>query len=720
MSGRAGARTGLLPFELACVMIVLTLGISRAATQPYHGKTMLVGIVLPEGCLPKHPCTASLVANPDEITGTRGVVVRKVRVPEHKDSHGHATLEGEVISSAHGEHQQAGGPTTFVVPETGASTVLSLEVALANEPDETVPVPIRELPPPHENTPAKQPAMAPLVPDNGVCVVHDEFTGDGRATRIKVNGADVPALAESPSVLAFAPEDALQTGQNRIVVVDGGTTKTYEAWAPDLTIDSNKTTLEQNESTQFRVKLDLGRMPDSYWGKSGAILLTIKNDSDATASMSGGDEITVPLHRSDTIDGTYTYQGTITAKEPGQFEIQAAIQSELADAPPVSVSETPPNQYAANSGETPPYTSEGIPVANPTPTPGHTTEKVPTATPTATSTPCKDASFIDDSNDQDLKVKVEKVPCKCHATVLWYVIPNTKWSTDGGKAAKEQRDQAQAWFEKYCIELTFREFKLDEDLEKRLIKKMTTQPINLAKYDSLKTLIAKYNATVASIPYGQAPPKGPNGEPGEVVLKEAETEIEEIYRHIVNLEDFANWTPGQKFPPTADDLKKRQKTTGAPAPSNTFTVLFLDEWYNNNGEGNASGEGLHPYRVSANSREQNLIGITRYEVDPLSPNMLTHELTHALRYPNLSYHNDNKKCHEEFVTANQIRNPAHRDWWDHYPAGTHGDKDPNRAMTHVTRTDGFVGEFDLNDDRVLTVTEYLYINDAGYVKCDAP
>src|SRR5712692_302947 len=348
MSRRAGARTGLLLLVLSCITIVLPLVISRAATQAYRGKTMLAGIVLPEGCLPNHLCTASLVTNPDEIAGTPGVVVRKIRVPEHKDSRGHATLEGEIVSTAEGKYQPADGPITFTVPQTGAPSALSLEVALANAPQETVVVPIRELPPQHENAPAKGGTMAPVVPNNGVCIVHDKFTGDGHATSIKVNGAEVPTLAQSQGVLAFAPGARLRRGENRIAVTNGGSTKTYKAWVPDLTIDADKTTLEQNESTHFRVKLNLGLIPDSYWGspsqgrsaaaqsESGVVRLTIKNDSQNTATMSGGDVVTVPLHESDVPDGTYTYVGTITAREPGSFQIEAATQSQLAEAPPIS------------------------------------------------------------------------------------------------------------------------------------------------------------------------------------------------------------------------------------------------------------------------------------------------------------------------------------------------------------------------------------------------
>jgi hypothetical protein len=322
----------------------LPAGEEYAFHRPYRGKTMLVGVVLPEGCVPSHTCTASLVPNPDEIAGTPGVVVKKVEVPEHRTAHGHATLQGVVVASNDANRQPADGPITFTAPETGATTTMALDVALADNPDELVSVPIDELPPSHRKHREKASAP-PVLPDNGVCVVHDKYSGDGHATRVSVNGTRVPVLAESQDMTVFIPGDAARTGENEYTVSDSGVTKTYKLSSPSISIASGQRTLEQDQSTQFQVKAaELGGIPDSSWSSSGDpeggegyMLMTVKNDSPNTTTMSGGNLVTIKIHKSDCADGTYTYQGSITAQQPGPFELEATIDAHLAEVPPIDI-----------------------------------------------------------------------------------------------------------------------------------------------------------------------------------------------------------------------------------------------------------------------------------------------------------------------------------------------------------------------------------------------
>src|ERR1700687_5384082 len=138
----------------------LPAGEQFAAHRPYTGKTMLVGVVLAEGCEANHTCTASLVANPDVIEGTPGLIVKKVRVPERLNARGHATLQGEVVASNNAKRQPADGPITFITPATGVATALTFDVALAGQPDEPVSVPVDELPVSHKKH-AEQPSAPP-------------------------------------------------------------------------------------------------------------------------------------------------------------------------------------------------------------------------------------------------------------------------------------------------------------------------------------------------------------------------------------------------------------------------------------------------------------------------------------------------------------------------------------------------------------------------------
>ena len=326
--------------------------------RPFHGDAMLAGIVYAPGCVPGELCTAHFVPEREakEIKKTSDFAVAEVRVPKHQDAHGHATLHFMVVNTDQAKHQPADGPVTFKVPlaetTTAAATAMAFDVALADKPDEPMIVPVENLPPATEEQRHKHASAPPVIPDSGICVVHDTLSGNGHATKIGVNGTDVPVFVESPSLVAFKPGDAAQTGKNEFTVTDEGTTKTYEAWDPALAIEANQTTLEQNQSTQFRVKLTgLGGIPDRCWASPGStgpaeggaaagaafVRLTIKNDSQNTARMSGGNVIVLTLHEADIVDGSYTYEGTITAQEPGPFEIEASIEAHLAEAPPTRI-----------------------------------------------------------------------------------------------------------------------------------------------------------------------------------------------------------------------------------------------------------------------------------------------------------------------------------------------------------------------------------------------
>ena len=283
----------------------LPAGQEYAAHRPFRGKTMLVGVVLAEGCDPNHSCTAGLVTNPDEIAGTPGVVVKKVEVPERRNARGHATLQGIVVASNDAKRQPADGPITFVTPESGTATAIALDVALVDNPEEPVSVPIDELPPHRKHR--EEASAPPMLPDNGVCIVHDKYSGNSHATGVSINGTDVPVLAESQAMTVFRPGDAAKTGENEYTITDGGVAKTCKLTSPSISIAASQTTLEQNQATQFQVTLsDLGSIPDSSWSSSGGdeggegyILLTIKNDSPNTTTVSGGNLITVKIHKSD-------------------------------------------------------------------------------------------------------------------------------------------------------------------------------------------------------------------------------------------------------------------------------------------------------------------------------------------------------------------------------------------------------------------------------------
>jgi hypothetical protein len=347
------------------IALAMAAGVSLPAGQelasvkarPYSGKTMLVGEVIAAGCEPGHTCTVSLVANPDEIVGTPDLIVRKVEVPARKNARGHATLKGQVAATNHAKRQPADGPITIEVPPEIPASGMALEISLLDTPDEALRVPIDKLPPARRSKEAT-PSAPPVLPENGICVVHDKFSGNGHATKIKVNGSEVPVLAESQELTAFRPGDAVKSGNNEYSISDGGVTKTYKLSSPSVSITAGQTTLEQNGSTSVKVTIsDLGGIPGGSWSSPdvaapgsggkfsngaaasdrGYILLTIKNESPNTTTLSGGNLITIPIYKDNIVSGSFTYESTITAQQPGPFQLDATIDSHLAEAPPTGI-----------------------------------------------------------------------------------------------------------------------------------------------------------------------------------------------------------------------------------------------------------------------------------------------------------------------------------------------------------------------------------------------
>jgi hypothetical protein len=178
----------------------------------------------------------------------------------------------------------------------------------------------------------------------------------------------------------------------------------------------------------------------------------------------------------------------------------------------------------------------------------------------------------------------------------------------------------------------------------------------------------------------------------EADFNAAEAKVEEIYAHLMTLDGEEHKAAGKK------DYK----------PGEVVTVLFLDEWFNSTSE---EGAGRRS-RVTANSQTQLLIGMTRWDRD--SQNMLTHELTHALRRHG---HHNNQKCFNQFKKANNVANSEERGWEEHYSGKPAANA---MAMTRVSRKNPTEAENDLTSKRLLSVREYLTVVIEGYADCQSP
>ena len=163
------------------------------------------------------------------------------------------------------------------------------------------------------------------------------------------------------------------------------------------------------------------------------------------------------------------------------------------------------------------------------------------------------ASFIDDAIANDRQVKDLELLCRCEATITWFRIPNTVWSDDEARA---QRDQASAWFRKYCIHLTFEEISFN----------MAVQRERRAKRD-LDEAVGKYLQEVAAIPEAAAPP--------------FEAMLDRTQRHLLEIDTAIRRKVGNR----------------------RLVVIFLQEWYVLVGETDMTTH-WRQNRVSANDGQR--------------------------------------------------------------------------------------------------------------------
>ncbi|HEY6395138.1 MAG TPA: hypothetical protein VIX12_06940 [Candidatus Binataceae bacterium] len=324
---------------------------------------MPAGFILPSDRRPGETCTGILVSNPEDYAGIPGLTVVNMEIPEHLKN-GRAELAGMVVDTNRQKRQRADGPIVFDNPAGAAEGPVSVEVAISDRPNEKTRQVLARLSDSQNLLKRSSPArftIAPIMPDTGVSVVHGPFSGAGTATRVIVNDTPAEIVAENPGEVFFQPANDMTEGGNPVRVIEGEREESFYVYLPELQIDADKTALHKGESTAFRVKLSgLQDLPAGAWAsglpselydlgevaklapdftppassEEGVILLVIKNDSSATADIepARGNVITREIHRADLLNGSFIYEGTISAKASGPFKIEAFIRPFLAEA----------------------------------------------------------------------------------------------------------------------------------------------------------------------------------------------------------------------------------------------------------------------------------------------------------------------------------------------------------------------------------------------------
>jgi hypothetical protein len=487
-------------------------------------RAVLVGVVLPRRANPGNRVSGSLTSHPNDYKSIPGLIVAPVSMVLPVDEHGKPDLSDAYIDAGSGRGP-GGSRFTATVPSDGSPLELTCG---SHEAAKRIRFPIE----PQTETPSSSGyTMQPIAPDSGVSVIHGTFDGDSDRTEIRVNDTRAKVVAESPDAAFYSIPSNSVNGRNRVTLTQDGKTYSWDMYQPDVEIGAGKTALEQGESTSFKVTVNLEGLPTKDWRPGnpsdlydttrvlanspelaedtsrGLMVLTVKNKSMATVSMSPSDRFSVPVTEGDAANGPKEVEGTVTAKQAGGFEIDASLVSMLADVPGREVkvprervaradeSATPESEATDEEGEKEPPTIEGVPIGNPTPTetPGLTTvEKKPVTAKNEAN--CK-APFTGQRPLEDFYMRTvlelasgkrdrygEKRECKdtkemeldhTKSIPIFWIIAGKNWEKENDNdPAKDKRDAAAMWFARYCVTLDFHELKLSAEESKNLLHEL--------------------------------------------------------------------------------------------------------------------------------------------------------------------------------------------------------------------------------------------------------
>jgi hypothetical protein len=372
-------------FGVARIEIVL------AATR----HAVLVGVVLPRHVNPGERISGSLVSHPNDYKSIPGLIVAPVEMELPIDKNGKPELDNAFVDTGNGRSR---GDRRFIatVPADGSPLELTCgsgEVTRKARFD---------FEPQTEKPTMASYTMQPIAPSSGVSMIHGFFDGDSDRTDVRVNETRAKVVAESNDAAFYLIPSSSVNGRNRVTLTQNGKTYSWDMYQPDVEIGATKTILEQDESTNFKVTVNLEGLPAKDWrpgdpsdlydttralasapelgGNSrGLMVVTVKNKSIDTVSMAPSDRFSVPVTDDDRVNGSKEIDGTVTAKRAGGFEIDASLVSMLADVPGREISvprerlasaeESPtPENKPRDEGDEGRPTNEGVPVANPTPT----------------------------------------------------------------------------------------------------------------------------------------------------------------------------------------------------------------------------------------------------------------------------------------------------------------------------------------------------------------
>jgi len=142
--------------------------------------------------------------------------------------------------------------------------------------------------------------------------------GNLKTTHVKIGGADVPLLAESPrQVVARGPVGL--AGLTEIQIEENGRAGHAPFRNVAINLSAPKTNLLKGEQTTLTVRVT------GLEGIREDLPLELDNKSPTVVRMAGGDEQTITVHAGEVRAGAYSTDRTLTGIRPGGFTILATL-----------------------------------------------------------------------------------------------------------------------------------------------------------------------------------------------------------------------------------------------------------------------------------------------------------------------------------------------------------------------------------------------------------
>ena len=349
-------------------LAILVLPLYAASAQENKSGPIRLGVVVPKDLVRGEHASGAVVLNSGDYLAIPGLKVTTLDF-SRKDS-GTPALNNFQLQINGTPAQPASLPFSFT-----AADKLDIRITPSSGGEgksASIPLTLRDGP---LNLP--QDFTAPPVSQFGsMAIIRGPFGGDCRQTGVSVNGQQAALIAESQRVLFYLLPETIQPGAAQIDLKDREHRRRLKTWVLGLQMSADRLHLMKGESTAFHVVITGAEtIPPEAWSGSGQIpelvdvdlirkldpkfqppgpaspgflLLTIENASPGVVTMGHGEHVVLTFTRSS--GGKLRYDGVLTSKQQGGFNVNAVLIPFLHEQQGENVGQGDTTQVADNTG----------------------------------------------------------------------------------------------------------------------------------------------------------------------------------------------------------------------------------------------------------------------------------------------------------------------------------------------------------------------------------